>query len=115
MLSVVVLSVFFTSNANARIMNTQPEFIILKIAEYPPYITAENNTEQEGGVWDKTKEISSDVWDGTKEVSSDVWDGAKTVTGDVWNGAKEVGSDVKKGLSGDNNTTTQSNDKKNKQ
>lgn len=75
---------------------------------------AECTGSQNGGIWDKTKEVSSDVWDGTKEVSSDVWDGAKEVSGDVWNGAKEVGSDVKEGLSGDNRNTDKNSDNKTK-
>lgn len=98
---VFALSALFCSGVNAQTANTQPKFIILKIAE--------NNTGQnDDGVWDKTKEISSDVWDGTKEVGSDVWNGAKEVTGDVWDGAKEVGSDVKEGISGNDEKTTDS-------
>ncbi len=62
---------------------------------------AQDNTVQQKGMWDKTKDVASDVWDGTKEVSSDVWDGTKKVTSDVWNGTKEVGSDIKDGLTGD--------------
>ena len=78
-------------------------------------VFAETAETPNDGIWDKTKEVSSDVWNGTKEVGSDVWDGAKKVSGDVWNGAKEVGSDVKQGLSGDDNTVHQKNDSKNKQ
>lgn len=110
-----ILSFLAANDVSAEDLNSNSRFIILKIAEQPQRIVAENDMAQEGGMWDKTKEVSSDVWDGTKEVSSDVWDGAKKVTGDVWKGAKEVGSDVKEGLSGDDNTKTQSVDKKNKQ
>ncbi|MBR1915747.1 MAG: hypothetical protein IJ830_04860 [Alphaproteobacteria bacterium] len=64
------------------------------------------DTSADPGVWDKTKEVTSDVWDGTKEVTSDVWDGTKEVTSDVWDGAKEVGSDIKDGITDDDKTTT---------
>ena len=73
---------------------------------------AQSSDSANDGVWDKTKEVSSDVWDGTKEVSSDVWDGAKKVTGDVWDGAKEVGSDIKDGLDGSDNQNTDKNNSK---
>ena len=94
----LVLSILFSGNATAQTANAHPKFVIVKIAE--------NNAVQNDGVWDKTKEISSDVWDGTKEVGSDVWDGAKKVTGDVWDGAKEVGNDVKDGISGEDKKDT---------
>ena len=71
---------------------------------------AQKSATSDDGVWNKTKEVSSDVWDGTKEVSSDVWDGAKKVSGDVWDGAKEVGSDIKDGLSGSDDKTPDKND-----
>ena len=58
---------------------------------------------KENGVWDDTKQVSSDVWQGTKEVTSDVWDGTKKVTGDVWNGAKQAGSDIKDAVTDDKN------------
>ena len=111
-----VLSFLSMSGAKAQEIDNQPKFLILKIAEQPQQIVAGNNSAQEGGMWDKTKEVSSDVWDGTKEVGSDIWDGAKKVTGDVWDGAKEVGSDVKEGLSGDDKSTsdTDKNDKNKK-
>jgi len=67
----------------------------------PQIIIAENAS---GGVWDKTKDVTSDVWSGTKEVASDVWDGTKKVSSDVWDGTKEVGSDIKDGLSNDETT-----------
>ena len=100
----------------AQKIDNQPKFLILKIAEQSQQIVAENNSAQDGGMWDSTKEVSSDVWDGTKEVSSDVWYGAKKVTGDVWDGAKEVGSDVKEGLGGDDKSTSDAdkNDKNKK-
>ncbi|MBQ8481728.1 MAG: hypothetical protein IJ532_04275 [Alphaproteobacteria bacterium] len=102
----ITLLVCQANCAIAQTANSQPRFLILRIAEQPQQIVAGDNTSQNSGVWDKTKEVSSDVWDGTKEVSSDVWDGTKTVTGDVWDGAKEVGKDVKSGLSDDSDTKT---------
>jgi hypothetical protein len=58
------------------------------------------------GVWDKTKEVSSDVWQGTKEVGSDVWKGTKDVSGDIWDGAKKIGSDVSDAVSGNDGAPT---------
>jgi hypothetical protein len=58
------------------------------------------------GVWDKTKEVSSDVWQGTKEVGSDVWQGTKDVSSDIWDGAKKVGSDVSDAVSGNDGAPT---------
>ena len=66
-----------------------------------PQVSAEK-----AGVWDKTKEVSSDVWQGTKEVGSDVWKGTKDVSGDIWDGAKKIGSDVSDAVSGDDGAPT---------
>ena len=76
---VLALSTIFCLTAQAEQKVVQPD----------------NNTTKQDGVWNDTKEVSSDVWDGTKEVSSDVWDGTKKVSSDVWDGAKQVGSDIK--------------------
>lgn len=95
-----IFAAMFVFLANARAEETKPKFLILKIAEKPQQIVAENTVSEDSGAWSKTKEVSSDVWDGTKEVGSDVWDGTKKVSKDIWSGAKVVGSDVKQGIVG---------------
>lgn len=85
-------------------------------AYHPNSVTAHTNvsaepmqtapTPQSNGMWEKTKDVTSDVWDGTKEVTSDVWDGTKEVTSDVWDGAKKMGSDVREAVSGNNDAPT---------
>jgi len=83
-LSILLFSAFFINAASAFAGNAQDA--------------------NQGGMWDKTKDVSSDVWAGTKDVASDVWDGTKKVTSDVWAGTKEVGSDIKEGITGDDDT-----------
>lgn len=41
------------------------------------------------GVWDKTKEVSSDAWDATKEGTAKAWDKTKEVSSDAWDATKE--------------------------
>ncbi len=65
-----------------------------------------NTSNENPGIWDKTKEVTGDVWNGTKEVSSDVWDGTKRVTKDVWDGTKKVGSDVSDAVTGKDGAPT---------
>jgi len=101
LLAVIGLFALAADNVYAQVSSSQSKILILKVAEQPQRIIADNSVVQNDGVWNETKEISSDVWDGTKEVGSDVWDGAKKVTGDVWDGAKTVGSDIKAGVTGE--------------
>ena len=89
-------------------------FIVLSGAQN--VFAGESAATDEPGVWDKTKDVTSDVWKGTKDVASDVWDGTKQVTSDVWKGTKEVGSDIKDGITNDDkphntptNTTSHQN------
>lgn len=111
--AVLTLLVTLVFQANAKASDTGQKFLILKIAEQPPQIIAENKTSHDSDTWEETKEVSSDVWDGTKEVSSDIWDGAKKVTGDIWDGAKTAGSDIKHGItdSNDNSVALDNNNK----
>lgn len=97
-------------NVYAQFSSSQSKFLILKVAEQPQKIIADSSAVQTDGVWNETKEISSDVWDGTKEVSSDVWNGTKKVTEDVWDGAKTVGSDIKAGVTGDERQVSDAKD-----
>lgn len=39
--------------------------------------------QQEKGLWDKTKEVSSNIWESTKDVTSNVWEGTKNLASDV--------------------------------
>lgn len=115
-MTAAIISAMAINCANAQsTADSEPKFLILKVAEQPQQLVADNDAaaggiwdktkEGAGNVWDGTKEVTSDVWDGTKEVTSDVWDGTKEVTGDVWEGAKTVGSDVKNGLTGNGKPT----------
>lgn len=56
---------------------------------------------EEPGLWEKTKEVTSDIWEGTKEFTGNLWEGTKEVTGDVWDGTKHVAGNVKEAIVGD--------------
>jgi len=52
-------------------------------------------TEEQKGLWRKTKEMTGDAWKGTKNITEDVWEGAKNVTEDVWEGTKNMAGSIK--------------------
>ncbi|MBR1600998.1 MAG: hypothetical protein IJ677_05400 [Alphaproteobacteria bacterium] len=87
-LATVILASCYANYAKAQTTTPHSKILILKIAEQPQQIVAGNHSSSNDGVWEDTKEVTSDVWDGTK-----------TVTEDVWDGAKKAGSDIKSGLS----------------
>lgn len=98
---------FIATEAAARTAAYHPDGIV-----HSASVSAEaeavqtNSAPQSTGMWEKTKDVTSDVWDGTKEVTSDVWDGTKKVGSDVWDGAKKMGSDVSEAVSGNNDAPT---------
>lgn len=67
-------------------------------------MSEENNHDKEG-LWNKTKEVSSDIgrsvrensykaWDKTKELSGEAWTVTKEGSTKVWHKTKEIGSDA---------------------
>lgn len=69
------------------------------------FIMSQNSVDSNSGMWNKTKDISSDVWedtkdgtekawDKTKDVGSDVWDATKDGTEKVWDKTKDVSHDA---------------------
>lgn len=51
--------------------------------------------------WDKTKELGSEAWMVTKEGSAKVWHKTKEISGDAWDITKEAAEDVHHAVMGE--------------
>lgn len=53
------------------------------------FTMSQNSVDSNSGMWNKTKDVSSDVWEDTKDGSEKAWDKTKDAGSDVWDAAKD--------------------------